>query len=338
MKFTSSLISAGSGKLGGAVFSHGRNGQIMRRHAIPTQPRTNAQKAVRNQLAALSSAFRNLGATTIAGWNALASGVTRKSKLGTTYHPTGQQLYVSCGKNLAAIGIAIGNMAAPTIPTIPALPSFSITAPSPGATVTTLPLVFGAALASNFGIVLKATSVQSAGRTFVGKSAFRSVGANAVASALTADLYGYFIARFGPLPQAGTIQAEVKYIDPASGFAGPPVTANVAFSQPVGTDLFTIAPASPTKSVVKGSTVTDLITITDNGTFSGAVNLSCSGLPANVTYTFGAPATGNPAAASSTLSLITTSSATPGVYPITVIGAYGSFQATTTVTLTITAV
>ena len=333
MKFTSSLISAGSGKLGGAVFSHGRNGQIMRRHAIPTQPRTSAQRDVRNQLAAISSAFRNLGDTTIAGWNALASGVTRKSKLGTTYHPTGQQLYVSCGKNLASIGIAIGNMAAPTIPTIPALPSFSITAPGNGVTVTTLPLVFGAALASNFGIVLRASNVQSNGRTFVGKSAYRTIGANAVATALTADLFGYYIARFGPLPQGGIIQAAVKYIDPASGFAGPEVTANVAFSQPVGTDLFTITPATATKSVVKGSTATDVITVHDNGTFTGAVNFSCSGLPANVTFSFSA----NPSASTSTLSLITTGSAVPGVYPITVIGAYGSFQATTTVTLTITA-
>ena len=223
MKFTSSLISAGSGKLGGAVFSHGRNGQIMRRHAIPTQPRTSAQRAVRNQLAALSAAFRNLGASTIAGWNALASGVTRKSKLGTTYHPTGQQLYVSCGKNLAniGIGIAIGNMSAPTIPTIPALGSFSITAPTPNTQVSTLPLVVTGGLNSSYGVILSASGVQSAGRTFVGKSQFRLLKGLANASSLTMDLFTYYITRFGALPQAGTIQASLKYIDPASGFAGP---------------------------------------------------------------------------------------------------------------------
>ena len=95
MKYIGLLSSAASGKLGGIVASHNRGGTYFRHHAVPVQPRTPAQTAVRNQLQGFSSAFKNLTPTQIAGWNALALTVTLKSKLGTTYNPTGQQLFVS---------------------------------------------------------------------------------------------------------------------------------------------------------------------------------------------------------------------------------------------------
>ena len=81
MKYIGLLSSAASGKLGGVVASHNRNGSYMRRHVIPVQPRTPAQRAVRDQFSGLSSAFRNLGASTIAGWNALANSVVDGRKV-----------------------------------------------------------------------------------------------------------------------------------------------------------------------------------------------------------------------------------------------------------------
>lgn len=337
-KFTSSLVSAASGKLGGTVFSHGRNGQIMRRHAVPTQPRTSAQRAVRNELSALSSAFRNLGAATIAGWNTLASGVTRKSKLGTTYHPTGQQLYVSCGKNLFSIGIAIGNMSAPTIPTIPALGSFSITAPTPNTQVSTLPLVVTGGLNSSYGVILSASGVQSSGRTFVGKSQFRLLKGLANASSLTMDLFTYYTTRYGALPQAGTIQASLKYIDPASGFAGPAVTASVAFSQPTWVDPFTFTMATPATVHVATPTTpaTSAITLVDNGGFAGGINWSVSGLPYGMVASY---TPGNPSATLTSLSLSMTNATSGqiGTYQVTLSGKYGSYTYSQTVTLTIAA-
>ena len=335
MKFTSSLISAGSGKLGGAVFSHGRNGQIMRRHAIPTQPRTAAQRSVRNQLAALSAAFRNLGATTIAGWNALAATVTRKSKLGTTYHPTGQQLYVSCGKNLAAIGISIGNMVAPTIPSITALPALSMTQPAANTMITTMPFTWATPLSSTYGCVISASSVQSSGRTFIGKSAFRKILSGSNGSTLVTDMYSAYTTRFGNLPQSGTIQFEAKYIDPASGFAGPPVTVNFAFSQQVGANLFTftLAALSATFSVATHTAVTSAITYTANSPFNGAVTLSASGLPSGMTATF-TPA--NPTAAPTQVSFGgTPTSGQEGSYVVTIKAAWGSFSVSQNCTLVI---
>ena len=335
MKFTSSLISAGSGKLGGAVFSHGRNGQIMRRHAIPTQPRTSAQRAVRNQLAALSAAFRNLGASTIAGWNALASGVTRKSKLGTSYHPTGQQLYVSCGKNLANIGIAIGNMSAPTIPSIPVLPSLTMTQPPANSMVTTMPFTWGSTLSSTYGAIISASSVQSSGRTFIGKSEFRKILGGANASTLVTDMYSAFTTRFGLLPYAGTIQFQVKYVDPASGFAGPAVTVNFAFQQQAGANLFTftLAAMSATFSVATHTAVTSAVTYTANSPFTGAVTISASGLPTGMSM---ASTPASPTAAPTVLTFTGTPTAgQEGSYVVAVKMAWGSFSVTQNVTLVI---
>ena len=119
MKYIGLLSSAASGKLGGVVASHNRGGQYFRQHKIPTQPRTAAQKLVRNQLQSFSAAFKALTASQVAGWNALGLTVTLKSKLGTTYHPTGQQLFVSCNKHLANIGVTTLLSNPPSIPSIP---------------------------------------------------------------------------------------------------------------------------------------------------------------------------------------------------------------------------
>ena len=336
MKYIGLLSSAASGKLGGIVASHNRGGTYFRHHAIPTQPRTAAQRAVRNALAAYSSAFKSLTAAQISGWNALGSTVTLKSKLGTTYHPTGQQLFVSCNKHLYAININTQLSTAPTIPSIPSIAVFTITQggtlASP-ATVSAINYTVSPALPANFGAVLRATSVQTGGRTFVSKSAFRSLAGYNPASGTPSNLYTGYIAKFGPLPQNGIIQFALKLVDPVSGFAGPQVTANYAFYQPVGTDLFSIAVGAQSGATTAGSgSVTFLVTPTAIGGFAGAVNYSASNLPANCVYSF----TTNPKSVASTNTMtVTATSAAAGTYTINVIVSYGTFSVTTPATLTI---
>ena len=275
MKYIGLLSSAASGKLGGVVASHNRGGSYFRHHTIPTQPRTSAQRAVRNQLASLSSAFRNIGAANIAGWNALGSTVTLKSKLGTTYHPTGQQLFVSCNKHLLEAGINTELDIAPTIPTIPGIGTFAITQPSPGSAVTTIPWTVAGGLDSGMAVVVRATSVQSAGRTFAGKSLYRTLGYANPASGLTADFFTLYTDKFGALPQAGVANFSLKYVDPSSGFAGPLVTASMAFSQPSGSDLFSFTMTSnPVTLSIGTGTVNDVVILTGHGTFGGAISWS----------------------------------------------------------------
>ena len=336
MKYIGLLSSAASGKLGGIVASHNRGGTYFRHHAIPTQPRTAAQRAVRNALAAYSSAFKSLTAAQISGWNALGSTVTLKSKLGTTYHPTGQQLFVSCNKHLSEINISTVLTTAPTIPTIPAISTFAVT---PGgtsgspATVSSISYSVSPSLPSNFGAVLRASSVQSAGRTFVGKSLLRSLAGYNPATGTPADLFTPYVAKFGPLPQNGLIQFALKLVDPASGFAGPQVTANYPFYQPIGTDLFSIAVGAQAGATTSGSgSVTFAVTPTAIGGFAGAVNYSASNLPANCTYAF----TSNPLAVGTPNTMtVTAAAAAAGTYTIDVTVSYGTFSVTTPATLTI---
>lgn len=333
MKYIGLISSAASGKLGGIVASHNRGGTYFRHHSIPVQPRTAAQRLVRNQLAAFSSAFKALTAAQIAGWNALGSTVTLKSKLGTTYNPTGQQLFVSCNKHLAEIGITTQLSTAPTIPSIPGITAFSLSQTTPGDTVTTITPSISPALPSNFGIVLRASSVQTTGRTFIGKSLYRSIAGYNPATSLPGNLFSAYTGKFGPLPQAGIISIALKYVDPASGFAGPEVTATTTFSQPSGTDLFSIVVGAQSGTTTSGSgSVTFAVTPTAIGGFSGAVNYSASGLPADCTYAF----THNPLAVGTANTMtVTAASATPGSYPINVIVTYGSFSVSTPATLTI---
>jgi hypothetical protein len=340
VKYIGLLSSAASGKLGGIVASHNRGGQYFRHHSIPTQPRTPAQRAVRNQLAGFSSAFKALSAANVAGWNALGATVTLKSKLGTTYHPTGQQLFVSCNKHLAEIGITTMISTAPSVPTIPAITGFTVTnvgTISSPATVSSMAWSASGASQANFGLVAKATSVMSTGRTFAGKSLYRLIGYANPASGMAADFYTMYTNKFGALPQSGIISFELALIDPASGFKGAVVTANFQFYQPVGTNLFSITAANKTLSITTGDvTLTPNLTDnTNNGvTFAGAINWSLNNLPANVTYTISA----NPSATAPTFTISKGStSPTIGVYSCEVLGTYGSFEASAGFTLTVTA-
>ena len=337
MKYIGLLSSAASGKLGGVVASHNRGGTYFRHHSIPVQPRTPAQRAVRNQLAAFSSAFKSLTSAQISGWNALGNTVTLKSKLGTTYNPTGQQLFVSCNKHLAELGISTVLQTAPTIPTIPSISALSITQGGTSgapATVTAINYSVSPALPANFGVVIRASSVQTAGRTFIGKSLYRTLQGYYPASSAPASLFSIFTTKFGPLPQNGIISFSFKLVDPVSGFAGPAVTATYQFYQPVGTDLFSITATNESLSIATGSVVLP-VTITVNGTFDGAVSWQVLNLPAGATYTI-AP---NPSASAPTVTINkgTLTTAAEAAYPIQVQASYGSFSVTANATLTVTA-
>ena len=336
MKYIGLISSAASGKLGGIVASHNRNGTYLRHHSIPVQPRTPAQRLVRNQLAGFSSYFKSLSAADVSGWNALAATITLKSKLGTTYNPTGQQLFVSCNKHLAEIGITTILETAPTVPTIPAITAFSVanvgTIGTPEA-VTAMVASIAPALPANFGLVIRATSCMTTGRTFAGKSLFRTIGYEAVASAFANDFYSYYAARFGALPQSGIIQVALKLVDPASGFAGPQVTANFQFYQPVGTNLFSLAVGNQNGGTTAGSgPVTFSAEATHIGGFEGAVNYSVSGLPAGATWAY---ATNPKAVDSANLATITCTAVAAGTYDITFTASYGTFSASVTKTLTV---
>ncbi|WP_263374515.1 tectonin domain-containing protein [Granulicella aggregans] len=93
---------------------------------------------------------------------------------------------------------------------------------------------------------------------------------------------------------------------------------------------FTLAPASPTLTLVAGNGGTDTIAITPNNGFSGTVTLSETGIPAGINYTFLSSSS-----TSSILVVYVPSGATSGSYPVTITGVSGNLSATATMTLVI---
>ncbi len=95
-------IIALSGKIAGLVYSRNRSGAIVRAWAKPVNPDTARQQAVRNIMQTLSTAWGNvLTATQRAQWNAYATAVLAKNKLGETIQLTGQNWFV--GNNSAIL-------------------------------------------------------------------------------------------------------------------------------------------------------------------------------------------------------------------------------------------
>src|ERR1700682_5473455 len=91
---------------------------------------------------------------------------------------------------------------------------------------------------------------------------------------------------------------------------------------------FSIAASPSSQAVTQGGSTSYNVTITPTGGFVGQVTLSVSGLPSGANGSF-AP---NPATASSTLSVTTTTSTPSGTYALTITGVSGSLTPPTTVT------
>jgi subtilase family serine protease len=95
---------------------------------------------------------------------------------------------------------------------------------------------------------------------------------------------------------------------------------------------FSLTTNSTLSLPIGGSTSTYVSVIGQYG-FSASVTLSVTGLPAGVTAVWG----GNPTTSSSTLYLYSSSSVTPGQYPVVVTGVSGSQSASSNVTLSVNA-
>jgi len=94
---------------------------------------------------------------------------------------------------------------------------------------------------------------------------------------------------------------------------------------------FTVSASPASQTVAPGGSTSYSLTFNRTGNFSGLIAQSVSGLPSGTTATF----TPNPASASSTLSVTTTSSTPPGNYTVTITGQSGDLTRTTAVGLTV---
>jgi len=125
--------------------------------------------------------------------------------------------------------------------------------------------------------------------------------------------------------------ATVGY-DLATGWGSPTGAAliNALATPPSPNFSLSASPASVTITQ-GGSGVTSTITVSPVGGFSGSVALSASSVPAGVTAAFGT----NPTTSTSVLTLTASSTATTGIFTVTINGVSGSLNHSTTIQLTV---
>lgn len=95
MKFKSALVTSVSGSIGGMTGSHNKGGMYFRARAIPTNPASTYQVAVRNALAQLVVRWGEiLTQTQRDQWNVYAFNTPVTNALGDSVQRSGQQMYL----------------------------------------------------------------------------------------------------------------------------------------------------------------------------------------------------------------------------------------------------
>jgi len=114
-------------------------------------------------------------------------------------------------------------------------------------------------------------------------------------------------------------------------------TSTVPITVTLTPPTLSLTPASASLAVGQGKSVTDVVTLAGNGTLSGAVTLSVSGLPSGVTATWSSsPLTLSAGSAKSTLTLTASAPAKLGSATVTVTATGDGVSAASKVTLQVT--
>jgi hypothetical protein len=100
---------------------------------------------------------------------------------------------------------------------------------------------------------------------------------------------------------------------------------------PAPTGNFALSASPASLSLTQGNSGSSTITVTPSGGFTGSVSLSVSGLPKDITASFGV----NPTTSSSTVTLTASATATVGAATVTITGTSGALTNTMTLPLNI---
>lgn len=215
VKFSGIGITEGSGKLGGSVIMRGRSGQAVRVRVKPVNPQTNLQTSQRSKLSTRSQAWRGLTEEQRSGWNAAANSGQwpLKNTLGTTFQPTGAQLFNQLNLNLQKIGASTIS-AVPIKESLPAILLGTLTAADG---TPALSLAFSGTLGSGYSLAIYAAPQQSPGVSRPGKSQFRYL--STYASTTPANLLTAYNTAFGALVEGQKVFLYGEVVSETSGQA-----------------------------------------------------------------------------------------------------------------------
>lgn len=122
MKFKSEIVTQVSGSIGGTTYSHNKGGMYRRARAIPTNPNSSFQQAVRMYLAQAAAAWSGtLTPTQRTTWNNYAAGTPVTDKLGDQILLSGQQMFIRSNVFRMNAGLAMVT----TGPSTPGLAAFN---------------------------------------------------------------------------------------------------------------------------------------------------------------------------------------------------------------------
>lgn len=215
-------------KIGGAVFSRNRGGAMIRTRITPINRRSSLQTTRRQVLSSFSASWRGLTAAQIAGWNAAAPNFPTQDNLGQTVLLSGQQLYVRCNASLSLIG-GTPITSAPVTATFASIAFGAITATAAG----TFSIAFTPTpVPTGYNLVVLATRPVSAGKSFIGQSAFKYVTNVAPAGTSPLNAFAAYSALFGALTGlAGQkIFVQAYLMQASSGLVGIPIRTSVTIS------------------------------------------------------------------------------------------------------------
>jgi len=179
-----------SGSMAGSTASRNRFGQYLRSRAIPVNPGTNAQGAVRARFAANSAAWRALTSGQRAGWSGLGISMTRTDSLGQTNTLQGNQAYISVNNNRVMTGLTpVSDAPGVATPVSLLTVTLTLTAAAFSIAYTATPLAAATYLA------VYASPQRSAGRNY--ESDFRLIKVSAAAAASPLVVLTEYTAKFG---------------------------------------------------------------------------------------------------------------------------------------------
>jgi hypothetical protein len=218
-KFTpGAIISEIRNKIAATVYTKNKAGASIRNRVTPINRRSPNQTLRRQQLASLSSGWRNLTQAERDGWNAAGASFPQTDNLGQTVFLTGEQLYVRCNANLLLTGNAqITSAPSPASFAVLAFTSLAATADDG-----VISLAFSPTVPTGFELVVRASAPVSAGKSFMPSSAFKFIQSIAPAATSPQLLTTAYANVWGAITGATDqkIFVEMFLVEQASGLAG----------------------------------------------------------------------------------------------------------------------
>lgn len=211
------LVVDGRNKIGGQVASKNRAGSYLRNKVTPVNPQTTFQVSQRAKFSSFSQGWKSLTEANRLNWNNAVSDYKKTDIFGDIVNPSGFNLYVKLNTMLSITGgTAVTD---PPAPVGVSVFSTLSTAAAKGAgtmTCTVLP----ATLPATEKIIIRATSGQSAGKSFV-KSQFRQISVVTTVTAGSINIAAAYAAKFGAVPAAGQkVFVEIVHVNSTTGQVG----------------------------------------------------------------------------------------------------------------------